>query len=334
MPTSATVHFPFPVDGAYRPVFACETPPHWHAAAEAKGFNIVGRAVDRLHVVLGCRACGRPTLKRINVVLGYNPECAHCILDRRKAAARAAGARLLGPDPEGNRHYGEYMLACGHVARRQHTRVEDAAAGGHALGCETCLDARLEAEAGRWGWRLAGPAARDDRSYRRYEHACGHRQDVAVANMRWGDVDCARCGETWSSKPSRIYLMEFDLPGLPVIKLGHSSNPRYRLRQVLRHPEATPARILRELPVATGHLAVKVERNLHALVRRTRPDLVVPRAEFEAHLTTVSEIYRAEGLDVLSGLLDAVENGRDPSASCAPDPSETGSGRADPDTNI
>ena len=333
MPISTTVHFPFPVDGAHRPVYACETPPHWHAAAEAKGFSIVGRAVDRLHVVLGCRACGRPTLKRTSVVLGYNPGCPHCILDRRKATARAAGARLIGPDPKGNRHYGEYMLACGHVARRQHSRVEAAAAGGHALGCERCLDDRRAAEARAQGWRLLGAARRGKADYRRYEHSCGHRQDVAMVNMAAGDVDCAGCGETWTSKPSGLYLFRILLPGGPVLKVGHSSNPRYRLRQVLRHPEATPARILRELPVATGHLAVKVERNLHALVRRTRPDLVVPHAEFEAHLTTVSEIYRAEGLDVLSGLLDAVEAGHDPSASCAPDPSATGSARAGPDTN-
>ena len=334
MPTSTTVHFPFPVDGAVLPVFACETPPHWHAAAEAKGFTVIGRAVDRLHVVLGCHACGRPTLKRVSVVLGYNPECGHCIRDRRVAAAERLGARLIGPDPEGNRHYGEYMLACGHVARRQHTRVEDAAAGGHALGCETCLDARLEAEAGRWGWRLAGPAARDDRSYRRYEHACGHRQDVAVANMRWGDVDCAGCGETWTSKPSRLYLLEFALPGLPVIKLGYSSDPEYRLRQLELDPARTRGAILREIAVETGHRAVCVEKALHVLVRSRRPDLAVPPELFRDHLRAVSEIYHRRGLPWISRLLDDVEAGRDPSASCAPDPSETGSGRADPDTSI
>ncbi len=62
---------------------------------------------------------------------------------------------------------------------------------GHVLSFEQCMDARLEAEAARWDWRLVGLAARDDRSCRRYEHACKHRQDVAVAKMRRGDAGCA-----------------------------------------------------------------------------------------------------------------------------------------------
>ncbi len=312
MPASTATHYPFPIDGKFRNVFPCETPPHWHAAAEGKGFTIAGRAVDRLHVVLCCHACGRPTLKRVNVVLGYNPECPHCILDRRKAAARAAGATLLGPDPEGDRHYGVYALPCGHEDRRQHTRVAAAGDGGHGLGCETCLAARLAAEAARWDWRPVGPAARKD--HRRYEHGCGHRQDVAVVNMRHGDVDCARCGESWSSKPNKIYLVELALPDLPVIKLGHSSDPGFRLRQLQHDPARTRGAIMREIAMETGHRAVCVEKALHALVRRRRPDLVVPPELFRDHLRTGSEVYHRRGLPWISGLLDDVEAGRDPGA--------------------
>jgi hypothetical protein len=112
MPVSKFV-YPFHVDGNFQHVFLGKTPQHWLDAAHQKGFALLGRAVDRLHVVLGCKVCGEATLKRISVVLGHNPECPHCIASRRAAAAAKVGAKLLRPDPEGDRHYGVYEFECG-----------------------------------------------------------------------------------------------------------------------------------------------------------------------------------------------------------------------------
>lgn len=99
-----------------------------------------------------------------------------------------------------------------------------------------------------------------------------------MANMRHGDVDCAGCGESWSSKPSRIYLLSFTLPDLPVIKLGFSSNPSFRLRQVQRDPGQTKGKLLRAIPIASGHRAICIEKALHAHIKAHRPDLIVPAA--------------------------------------------------------
>ena len=133
-------NFPFPVDRKKVKIFKGKLHPHWRDAAERHGYELLGRAVDRLHVVLRCEDCGNATLKRISVVLGHNPECGNCILERHEAAANKTGAKLLGPDPKGDRHYGSYRFACGHVGRRQHFRVEAAASGGFGLSCETCTN--------------------------------------------------------------------------------------------------------------------------------------------------------------------------------------------------
>ncbi len=319
MPVQKTM-YPFPIDGALRAAFLGKNPDHWYKAAEAKGFSLIGRAVDRLHVVLGCKSCGTPTLKRISVVLGHNPECPHCIRIRRQTAAAAVGATLCDPDPEHDRHYGLYMLACGHQDRRQHSRVEAAAAGGHKLSCRICLRERHAAEADIHGWQLLGAAQRSNKSYRRYEHLCGHQQDVAVANMRTGDIDCAGCGESWSSKPSKIYLMAFTLPEAPVLKLGFSSNPEYRLRQVQENPEVTKGTLLRETPVETGHRAICVEKALHSHIATHRPDLIVPPNLFQAHMRTTSEIYHRHAKTYISALLDAVATGWEPGAAAPPRP--------------
>lgn len=86
--------YPFPIDGKFQLIFQGARPAHWQEAATQKGFELIGRAKDRLHVVLGCTVCGAPTLKRISVVLGHNPECPHCIQARRAAAARAIGVSI------------------------------------------------------------------------------------------------------------------------------------------------------------------------------------------------------------------------------------------------
>jgi len=229
MPLTDTF-FAFPIDNEFLPVFAGKKPKHWRDAAKEKGFELIGRTLDRYHVVLECDQCGNATRKRISVVLGHNPECGHCIEQRRKTAAESVGAVLLGPDPKEDRHYGEYRFDCGHIDRRQHLRVEAAAAGGFKLSCPDCTRERHASEAEDVGWHLVGPAIRNNQSYRRYQHLCGHQQDVSVANMRFGDVNCASCEEAWTSKPSTIYLMSFNLPNVPVVKLGFSNNPAYRAR--------------------------------------------------------------------------------------------------------
>ena len=104
MPVSK-VQFPFCVDGGTVQVFAKPIPIRWQDAAEMKGFHLIARAKDRLHVVLSCKTCGKPTLKRISVVLGHNPECPHCITARRDTAAAKVGAKLVASDPKGDRHY-------------------------------------------------------------------------------------------------------------------------------------------------------------------------------------------------------------------------------------
>ncbi|WP_339638141.1 hypothetical protein [uncultured Sulfitobacter sp.] len=317
MPITNTT-YAFPIDGEFRRIHRGPILANWQKAAHAKGFTIVGRAVSHEHLVLGCKTCGSPTLKRVSVVRDHNPECPHCIRTRRENAAAGYGATLLGPDPKGKRHYGLYELPCGHTDRRQHKRVETAAAGGHKLGCGVCLKARHAAEAEAQGWQLIGKAERKDVGYRRYEHECGHLQDVTIANMRHGDVDCAGCGESWTCKPSKIYLLRFNLPEFPVTKLGYSNNPEFRMRQVQYDPLVTQGAVIRDIPVPTGHQAVRIEKALHSFIAASWPDLLVPPDNFEPHLRTISEIYDRRAEAFVSDLFDAVVAGWDPSSGTPP----------------
>jgi len=60
MPLSK-VTYPFPIDGDVHHIFAGASLDHWKKAAMRNGFTLLGRAKDRLHVVLGCKRCADPT---------------------------------------------------------------------------------------------------------------------------------------------------------------------------------------------------------------------------------------------------------------------------------
>lgn len=311
MPISHS-YFPLPVDRQIVLAFNGETPDHWRAAAKAHGFSLLGRAVDRLHVVLGCAVCNSATLKRISVVLSDKPKCGNCLRERREATAAIVGAKLLGRDPEGDHSYGAYQLECGHVDRRQHGRVEDAANGGAALGCTHCTNDQHAAEADTIGWRLIGPAVRPNQSYREYEHSCGHRQDVSVGNMRAADVNCAGCKEAWTSKPSKIYVFGFVLSDMPVIKLGYSNMPRFRLKYVQVDQDKTQGKLIRKINIASGHAAICLEKAMHRHIKQYRAELIVAHEYFRGQIRTTSEIYHEHGRDYIMSLVDAVDAGWDP----------------------
>ena len=289
----------------YRP-FTGTIPPKWHKAARKNGFTLIGRVKDRLHVALLCHVCGCTHAKRVSVVLGYSPECPHCIKHQRIEFARTVGAVLLGRDPK-NRHYGHYRLACGHQVRRQFHRVALAANGGHNLGCETCREDRYRAQARKFGWDLLGPTSSGKSGYRSYRHTCGNTQNIMVGNMLWGDCACSRCSLGRTAQPSHIYLFQIGLPGLPVIKLGYSARPAKRLKHQLGIDKGIATEVLRVVNLPTGHEARTEEEHMHRTLTAQFPDMVVVKDEYGDAINVTREIYRPEAASIIHRFLDEIE---------------------------
>lgn len=281
---------------------------HWVEAARAKGFDLLARVRDHLHVALRCQRCGGIHVSRHSVVMKAQPLCPHCIEARWRATAIAAGLTWLGRDT-GHRHYGHYALPCGHAARRQFSFVERIASGDVAARCETCLIHREEKEALRFGWTRLGRDPEGKPSYRLYRHHCGHAQRIAVANMRWGQCDCASCGQSWTAKPSYIYLLDIRHPQTRrhYLKLGYSSHPVKRHKHQLGLPKDAEVEVLRVVAMPTGHTACTHEKAAHAHLKRDHREAVVPTPEYADLMNVVSEIYRPEALSLLKVTLDRIE---------------------------
>ncbi|SIR24298.1 hypothetical protein SAMN05421641_1334 [Paracoccus thiocyanatus] len=281
---------------------------HWIEAASAKGFDLIARVRDRLHVALRCQSCGGIHVARHSVVMTAQPLCPHCIENRWREMALTAGLTWLGRDPD-HRHYGRYLPPCGHEIRRQFTFVERVASGAVAARCETCLVRREEAEALRVGWTRLGRDPQGNASYRFYRHHCGHEQRIARANLQWGQCDCAGCGQSWTAKPSYIYLLDIRHPGTKrhYLKLGYSSHPVKRHKHQLGLPKDAHVEVLRVVAMPTGHAACAMEKAAHAELRRLYPEALVPHPEFNDLMNVVSEIYRPESLAILHETLDRIE---------------------------
>lgn len=281
---------------------------HWTAAARSKGFDLIARVRDRFRVALRCQTCGGIHVSRHFVVMTAQPLCPHCVETRWRETAIAAGLTWLGRDTN-HRHYGHYGLPCGHEVRRQFSFVERVAAGAVAPRCETCLVHREEAEALRFGWTRLGRDPQGKASYRLYRHHCGHTQRIAVANMRWGQCDCAGCGQSWTAKPSFIYLLEIRHPGTRrhYLKLGYSSHPLKRHKHQLGLPKDAEVEVLRVVAMQTGHDACAREKAAHAELRRLYPEAVVPQPEYADLMNVVSEIYHPQALAILQETLDRIE---------------------------
>lgn len=282
--------------------------PDWSSIAAEKGFEFLARVQDRLHVALRCRRCGGVTIARHYVLTSAQPLCPHCIAARWRETALSAGLVWLGRDPD-QRHYGHYGLPCGHKARRQFSFVDRIAAGAGSVRCETCLVAREEAEAARFGWERLGRDPKGNPNYRLYRHSCGHEQRIAVANMRWGQCDCADCGQSWTAKPSYIYLLDIRHPQTKrhYLKLGYSSHPVKRHKHQLGLPKDAQVELLRVVAMPTGHDACAMEKAAHTRLKRAHPEALVPHPEYADLMNVVSEIYNPESLSILQDTLDRIE---------------------------
>lgn len=303
--------------------------PELRAAAETKAFTAIARVRDHRHVALLCHSCGGINTVRINVLKSYNPLCHHCLERKRRATASTGGLRFLHRDPAEHK-YAFYHMECGHTVRRQLGRIERIAGGRGSARCETCLVIREEQEAMRYGWKRLGRDSKDKPNYRLYRHDCGYEQRIAVANMRWGQCDCAGCGQSWTAKPSYIYLLDIRHPATKrhYLKLGYSARPAKRHKHQLGLPKDAHVEVLRMIAMPTGHDACAMEKAAHARLKREYPEAVVPDPEFHDLMNVVSEIYRPDALSILQETLDRIEAGVAANAPVNPSDNPTGS---DPD---
>lgn len=299
----------FTISGTPIPIYPGELMPHWIAAANAKGYDIVSRIIDRFHLALRCRLCGAVIKVRLFTLMSAQPLCPACVQAGWISTAKAACLTYLGRCPD-DRHYAFYEAPCGHTLRRQLEIVGRVAGGDTGVRCDICHKENEQNDAKAQGWTLIGPDPDGDANYRSYQHTdCGHVQRIARVNIQTGRVSCGGCGEQWPAAPSKLYAMQFVLPtSRRLVKVGYSNNPASRLyHQLSRNPDM-PRTILRTVPVASGQMAIRLEKALHRKLRDEHPDAVVAPEVYRGQIKVKSEIYDASLTSKILAELDYIAN--------------------------
>jgi hypothetical protein len=277
----------------------------YYDLAKSKGFNLLDRGRRSSDLKLRCNTCKQALHVRRSVLLGHKLQCNHCLWKGRFDDAMTCNATIVGTHPHTHK-IARLELSCGHTVERQYGRVAAAARGPHTLGCESCREQRHANDAIGSGWRLVGQTAPRKINYRSYQHHCGHLQDHAIVNVDRGQVDCAGCGESWSSKPSCIYLFKIPLPHGTLLKFGYSNDPERRLRQQLGEAARDHGTILHAIDLPTGHAAQKAEKKAHRFLSKTHPALVADRSRFNGQIKTKSEVYLLSAESLIRQLMDAI----------------------------
>lgn len=282
--------------------------PEWEDIARSKGFRIHARVRDKNHLALECLSCGGLTAQRVFALRTARIRCEDCASQKRSTLADTIGLEFIERDPA-DHQYAFYRAACGHRIRRQREFIDRVADGVCQVRCEICLQDKERAEAEARGWEWQGPDPDGNDNYRLYRHSCGHDQRIARVNMKFGQCDCAGCGESWSSKPSFLYLFRIRIPdkGLDCVKFGYSGRPDKRLRHQLSLPKSAKSDVLRTVAIKTGHAACRLEKSAHARLRRRFPECVVSPERYVGLINVSSEIYSPALLPKLQRLLDDIE---------------------------
>ncbi|MCL3882680.1 GIY-YIG nuclease family protein [Marivita sp. GX14005] len=297
------------INGISFPIHTGTIKPDWIAEAAGKGFDIVTRVADRFHLALRCRVCGGMSkVKLFTLRTAARPLCSHCLTKEWVADAQAAGLEFLRRDPA-NRHYGIYLAECGHELSRQFALVKQAAEGSKRIRCGTCQSAIEHAEACARGWTLVGPDPAGNPNYRAYRHeACGHVQRMARVNLQSGRHSCGGCGVDWPAAPSHLYAMMFTVAnGRELVKIGYSNDPEKRLRYHLQRDREMPCEILRTVAVPTGQEAIRIEKGLHAKLRREHSECVVAPEAYRGQIRVQSEIYDGSLTNIILAELAQIE---------------------------
>ena len=266
-----------------------------------EGVSIAVRFADRFHLALRCDTCGGLTKTQLFVLTNANPACAPCLEAKQAATAKAAGVTLLRRDPS-HRHYAFYAAPCGHELRRQFAKIDLVSRGEQELRCEVCLRFKHQAVAAEQGWTLLGADPDGRAAYRLYRHEqCGAEQSVTLGNLLTQRFTCSGCGETWSTAPSAIYLMRFQLAnGETVVKMGYSRNPASRLNYQLQVGLDRTGEVLRTVKLLTGRAALREEKAMHRRLKNELPHALVPHERFAGQIRVGSEIYTRDALPLIT----------------------------------
>jgi hypothetical protein len=156
----------------------------WRAEAKAHGWEWVEMVDSRQSRSLYKHSCGHMQLFATASMRKGQIKCGHCQEEKFKSEATAKGWTWLSQFAY---RQSLYQHQCGHTQVVETSNMRRCGAK-----CQHCWLEKIKAEATANGWFWISQV---DEDYGRYQHQCGHEQDVQMTNMRRTMVQCSHCQE-------------------------------------------------------------------------------------------------------------------------------------------
>ena len=156
----------------------------WRAEAEAQGWEWIEMVDSRQSRSLYKHSCGNTQLLQNAKMRRGQVKCGHCQEERFRAEAATKGWIWISRFDKASNCYQHH---CGNTQVVEMSNMRRVGAK-----CQHCWLEKIKAEAAANGWFWISQV---DENYGRYQHHCGHEQDIQMTNMRRTMVKCNRCQE-------------------------------------------------------------------------------------------------------------------------------------------
>jgi hypothetical protein len=149
-------------------------------------------------------ACGHSQQIQMGDMRKGNFKCRTCLDKKLNEEANARNAVIDGEGKDKNHR--SYKLSCGHSQQIPMSKMRSG-----VFKCKTCFENKLTQEALSRNAKIDGKGKNNQS--RSYQLACGHLQNIPMANMRSGGFKCKTCFENKLKEEANIFGAVIDRKG-------------------------------------------------------------------------------------------------------------------------
>ena len=227
--------------------------------AKSVGFKHI-RIISKSKHEYSCIKCNHYQTFQPDAVTKNEIKCENCWEKTLINEAKKENLTIIKKSSNASRIY--KFNKCGHTQRIFIQTVRN-----KETRCNTCYNKniidKLNEEAFQAGVKLLGEAQNKKSNYRRYKILdCGHIQDIGTKEIRNHSFLCAKCTDTSRTKPSKIYLIEFNYENFNWLKIGYSKKVETRIKQYQLKKEIK-YKVLKKVDFVDAITAHREESKIH-----------------------------------------------------------------------
>lgn len=191
--------------------------------------------------------------------------CPVCYEEKIAEECKDFGLEMIGPTTT---HLGQYrkykFVSCGHTIDTAPEAIRD-----NRFECKPCIEAEFLSLIEPQGLKVL--PKKSSNGYRWFSLPCGCEKEIRMEHARNGNWICGNCDDSYYTKDSNLYLVQYELDGFSWLKFGFARNLELRFNSYGVSSSAKK-NLLIAVPISSGYEALKVEKEIHSEFKKDRLD--------------------------------------------------------------